>query len=127
MPYIVDFIMATLAAALQGLGVGSGGTLVIYLTNWAGREQVSSQGINLVFFIFSAVTALLFHVKKRKIYYGALLCITLFGILGATVGALLLNVFDPSLVRKIFGGMLVASGILALFGKSRPRDFISKP
>lgn len=124
MPYFLDFIMATLAAVLQGLGVGSGGTLVIYLTMWAGREQVSSQGINLIFFIFSAVTALLFHVRKRKIYYGALLCITLFGTIGATVGALLLNLFDPALVRKIFGGMLVLSGLLALFGKkSQKPDF----
>lgn len=116
---MLDFAVATVAATLQGLGIGSSGTLVIYLTLWAGREQVTSQGINLIFFIFSAVAALFFHVKRRKLYWGILLCLTLFGAVGAAAGALLLNAFDPSLLRKIFGGMLVISGLLTLFKKKK--------
>ena len=118
MNFWLDFFIATLAAVLQGLGIGSSGTLVIYLTMWAGREQIFAQGVNLIFFIFSALAALIFHVRKRKIYWSALLCLTLFGILGSAVGALLLKLFDPDLVRKIFGGMLVISGLLGLFGRS---------
>ena len=118
MNFWLDFFIATLAAVLQGLGIGSSGTLVIYLTMWAGREQIFAQGVNLIFFIFSALAALIFHVRKRKIYWNALLCLTLFGILGSAVGALLLKLFDPDLVRKIFGGMLVISGLLGLFGRS---------
>ncbi len=121
MNFWLDFFVATLAAVLQGLGIGSSGTLVIYLTVWAGWEQVTAQGTNLIFFIFSAVAALLFHVKRQKIYWGILLCLTLFGVLGAVVGSLLLNVFDPDLVRKIFGGMLVISGLLGLFKKEEER------
>ncbi len=119
---MLDLAVATLSAILQGLGVGSSGTLVIYLTLLAGHEQVSAQGINLIFFIFSAVAALLFHIKKRKIYYGAILCLTAFGIVGAVIGALLLNLFEPELLRKIFGGMLVISGLLALFGKRKNKS-----
>ncbi len=118
MNFWLDFIVSTIAAVLQGLGIGSSGTLVIYLTMWAGWEQVTAQGVNLIFFIFSAVAALFFHIRKRKIYWGVLLYLTLFGVLGAAVGSLLLNVFDPDLVRKIFGGMLVISGLLGLFGRS---------
>lgn len=118
MNFWLDFIVSTLAAVLQGLGIGSSGTLVIYLTMWAGWEQVTAQRVNLIFFIFSAVAALFFHIRKRKIYWGVLLCLTLFGVLGAVAGSLLLNVFDPDLVRKIFGGMLVISGLLGLFGRS---------
>lgn len=122
MNFWLDFIVSTLAAVLQGLGIGSSGTLVIYLTMWAGWEQVTAQGVNLIFFIFSAVAALFFHIRKRKIYWGVLLCLTLFGVLGAVAGSLLLNVFDPDLVRKIFGGMLVISGLLGLFGRSRKKS-----
>lgn len=118
MNFWLDFFIATLAAVLQGLGIGSSGTLVIYLTVWAGWEQVTAQGVNLIFFIFSAVAALFFHIRKRKIYWGVLFCLTLFGVFGAVAGSLLLNVFDPDLVRKIFGGMLVISGLLGLFGRS---------
>lgn len=117
---MLDFAVATVAATLQGLGVGSSGTLVIYLTLWAGHEQVTSQGINLIFFIFSAAAALFFHVKRRKIYWGVLLCLTIFGAVGAVAGALLLSAFDPSFLRKIFGMMLVVSGLLTLLKKKDP-------
>ena len=80
---------------------------------------MTSQGINLIFFIFSAVAALFFHVKRRKIYWGVLLCLTLFGAVGAASGALLLNAFDPAILRKIFGGMLVISGLLSLFKRKK--------
>ena len=119
---MLDFAVATIAAALQGLGIGSSGTLVIYLTTWAGRDQVVSQGINLIFFIFSAVAAMFFHVKRRKIYWGVLLCLTLFGAVGAAAGALLLNAFDPFFLRKIFGAMLVVSGLLNLLKKKKTQN-----
>ena len=118
MNFWLDFFIATLAAVLQGLGIGSSGTVVIYLTVWAGKEQIFAQGVNLIFFIFSALAALIFHIRKRRIYWSALLCLAFFGILGSAVGALLLKLFDPDLVRKIFGGMLVISGLLGLFGRS---------
>ncbi len=116
---MLDFIISTASATLQGLGIGSSGTLVIYLTLLRDMEQTRAQGINLIFFIFSAMAALLFHAGKRKIFYGTLAVLTLFGTVGAITGALILNVMDPLLIRKIFGGMLTLSGLLALFGKKK--------
>ena len=50
---LLDIIVSFAIALLSGLGVGSGGLLVIYLTLYAGTPQLQAQGVNLVFFLFS--------------------------------------------------------------------------
>ena len=66
---MIDFIFGIGAAVLSGLGVGSGGLLVIYLTLIEGYEQIGAQGVNLLFFLFSSGSAMLYHLVHRKIYY----------------------------------------------------------
>lgn len=109
---IVDMIAAFLAAALSGLGVGSGGLLVIYLTLVAGMEQRLAQGVNLLFFLFSGGAALAVHAAHRKLYPGVILLLTVFGIGGSFLGVALSHMLPPLLLRQLFGGMLVFSGIL---------------
>ncbi len=111
---MVDFIFGTAAAVLSGLGVGSGGLLVIYLTMMGEYEQIMAQGLNLLFFLFSTGTAMLYHLTHRKINFGVVLMLVAFGLVGAVSGTLLLDVLGGDFVRKIFGGMLIFSGVLAL-------------
>ena len=111
---VADIIFSTAAAVLSGLGVGSGGLLVIYLTLGEEYPQIVAQGLNLLFFIFSSGAAMAYHLTHRKINYGAVLTLILTGIPGALVGTSLLNVFGGGVTRKIFGAMLVISGIIAL-------------
>ena len=51
---IIDTVVAFFASALAAMGVGGGGLLVIYLTLVRATEQISAQGINLFFFLFSS-------------------------------------------------------------------------
>ncbi len=110
----MDFIFGTAAAVLSGLGVGSGGLLVIYLTMLGDYGQVTAQGLNLLFFLFSSGAALLYHMNYRQINYRIVTVLTLFGLIGALGGTLLLELIGGELARKVFGGMLVFSGITAL-------------
>lgn len=112
---MIDFFVSLGAASLAGLGVGGGGLLVIYLVLIKNYEQLMSQGINLIFFIFSSVSAMLVHIRKRKIPYMLVLVISAFGILGAVLGSMLAKKIDSTLVRMIFGFLLVISGGIALF------------
>ena len=41
-------------AVLSGMGVGSAGLFVLYLTAFAGLSQLQAQGLTLVFFLLSA-------------------------------------------------------------------------
>ncbi|MBQ7322067.1 MAG: sulfite exporter TauE/SafE family protein [Clostridia bacterium] len=109
----VDIIAAALAALLSGLGAGSGGLLVIYLTLAAGMEQQAAQGVNLLFFLFSGGAALAVHAARRRLFPGVILTLVLSGILGSLLGSAMAGVFSPLLLRRLFGGMLVVSGILS--------------
>lgn len=111
---IVDFIVGAVVAVLTGLGVGSGGLLVIYLTLVRGAEQHQAQGINLLFFIFAAGASMLVHRKKRKINYGVLLVLMIFGMLGAVFGSMVSGVTDASVMRTCFGILLIISGAVTL-------------
>ena len=47
----MNAVTSFLIAVLSGLGVGSGGLLVIYLTLVEKVPQLTAQGTNLIFFI----------------------------------------------------------------------------
>ena len=103
-----------LLAALSGMGVGGGGLFVIYLSLFTDTPQLVAQGMNLLFFLFSSGASVTVHLKHRKICYPVVGVMILFGIVGALLGALLSASLPAHLLRQIFGGMLVVSGILAL-------------
>ena len=52
---MVSFIVALITSVLSGLGIGGGGLLVIYLAFFTDTPQITAQGINLLFFIFSSI------------------------------------------------------------------------
>ena len=81
---ILDAIVAFVASAFAGTGVGGGGLLVIYLTLVRDTAQLAAQGINLSFFIAGATSAVPIHIKKRNIDPLAVIFIGAFGIIGAS-------------------------------------------
>ena len=54
------------------------------------------------------------HLHRRKILFGAVFLMSAVGVLGALVGTWLSTAIDERILRKIFGAMLVASGIVTL-------------
>ena len=55
---------------------------------------------------------------RKKIRLSLIAVMSIVGIIGALFGTYLGIVIDPHIVRKIFGGMLVFSGIYTLVGKN---------
>ena len=111
---MLDIIVSFAIAVLSGLGIGSGGLLVIYLTLLDGVPQLRAQGINLVFFLFSAGASMLAHLSRRKLI--APLCILLItsGLPGALIGASLASLLPAAILRKLFGAFLVTAGLMTL-------------
>ena len=75
-----------LVALLAGMGVGSGGLYVVYLTLFAGRDQLSAQGLNLYFFIFAAAAALLLHTRTAPVRWRRLAVLCAVGAVGCAFG-----------------------------------------
>ena len=117
-PHIVVTLVAAFAAAvLSGLGVGSAGLFVLYLTLVAGYAQPEAQALNLLFFLFSAGSSLLLHIRERKIPRRLVLFLAAAAIPGALVGSYFARTLDASLVRRLFGGMLVITGLPTLLAR----------
>ena len=106
-------------AILSGLGVGSGGLFVIWLTMVEGVGSIEARGMNLLFFVFSATSALLFHLIRRRIHVRTVFFLSIFGTIGTLIGSFVGQSIDPNVLRKIFGVMLILSGSYTLFCKRR--------
>ena len=111
---IVAMLAALVIAALSGMGVGGGGLFVIYLSLFTDTPQLTAQGMNLLFFLFSSGASLPVHLLRRKLLLGVIVLMASAGIAGALLGTLLARVVAGGLLRKIFGAMLVVSGIYSL-------------
>ena len=107
-------IASLIIALLSGMGIGSGGLLVIYLTLLEKVPQLTAQGINLLFFIFASASSLLLHITKRRLYVSAILIMGSCGIIGSLLGSAVAANISAQLLGKIFGAMLVISGVLSL-------------
>ena len=115
-------VAALVAAALSGLGVGSAGIFVLYLTFVAGYSQPEAQGANLLFFLLSAGSALVLHARRRSIPWRAVAVMVIAAIPGAVLGTWLLRRLDADVVRRLFGVMLVVAGAWSLLSGGAARS-----
>jgi uncharacterized membrane protein YfcA len=107
-------LVAFLVAVLSGLGVGSAGLLVIYLTAVEQMPQLAAQGLNLLFFLFSSGAALTVHLLRTPLLFGCILVLLPGGIFGSFLGTWAAHLLPASLLRRLFGILLAASGALGL-------------
>ena len=111
---IVAVLASFVIAALSGMGVGGGGLFVIYLSLLTDTPQLAAQGLNLLFFLFSSGASLPVHLMKRTLLPRVILLMASSGLLGALLGTVLSAHLEGRVLRKIFGMMLVVSGIYSL-------------
>ena len=112
-------IFALFVAILSGLGVGSAGLLVVFLTAVEHLPQLTAQGLNLLFFVFSSGAALLVHMLRIPLLWGCILLLLPGGIAGTFLGTALAHVLPQALLRRLFGFLLIGSGALGLFKRSK--------
>ena len=108
-------VASFIIAALCGMGVGSGGLFIVYLTAISGYEQLTAQGLNLYFFIFATSGAAILHLKFEKLRIKRLIFICLVGSIGCFFGASLAKVMSAVLLKKVFAVFLILSGAISLF------------
>ena len=118
---IWDTIAGFISSALAAMGVGGGGLLVIYLTEFVGMEQRLAQGVNLIFFLCAAVTALSVHLRKRQIAFRYALFFAIGGTAGAVIGCLFAQCVDNRILRCGFGILLIYAGGGTLYKILRAR------
>ena len=111
-------LITFLVAALAGMGVGSGGLYVLYLTVFAGVPQLRAQGLNLYFFIFATAAALLLHARAHPLALRRLLYVCFVGSIGCGGGAWLARQLGGTHLRTIFACLLILTGAVTLFSRN---------
>lgn len=104
---------------LSGLGVGGGSLLILWLTAALSLEQRVAQGINLLFFLPAALLACLFHLKSKRLPWKTVLPAALAGSVTAALCAFLAGRVETGLLRKLFGALLLFTGLSELFRKPK--------
>ena len=116
---MLDIIVGTAVAVLSGMGVGSGGLLVVYLTLAAGMSKAPAQALNLFFFLFAASAWTAVNIRRRNIAWGCVILLGLGGAVGAIAGSAIAAVAKPRVLRMLFGIMLTVTGARGLIGTLR--------
>ena len=112
-------LVGALTGVLSGCGIGGGSLLVLWLTLFEGMPQFTAGGINLLYFLACAPAALVSHVKNRLIDRKAVLSCVPAGALTSLAAALLASHTDVSLLRRLFGVLLLVIGAKELFTKRK--------
>jgi len=104
---------------LSGLGVGGGSLLMLWLTLVLGLDHGVARDINLLFFLPAAAIATFFRRKQGTLQFKKVLPAMLAGCISAALFAWLSGFTDLALVKKLFGGLLLVTGLRELFYRPR--------
>ena len=115
----VSTAVGCLLGFLAGLGIGGGSLLILWLTLILGMPHNTARTINLLFFIPTAVIASLFRKKQGTLNIRSILPAILCGCVSAALFSLLSKQLDTTLLQKIFGGLLLFTGIRELTYKPK--------
>ncbi|MGE4282277.1 MAG: sulfite exporter TauE/SafE family protein [Clostridia bacterium] len=119
-------ILAGLASGIiSGMGIGGGTILIPVLVFILHTDQHIAQSINLLYFIPTAIIALIVHIKCKRIDFKLAMIIVAFGIIGAVIGSRLAVKLPSELLKKMFGIFLFAMGIYETFRKT-PKENTDK-
>ena len=114
------FPVAAILGFLVGLGVGGGSLLMIWLTSVLGMPYMDARIINLLFFLPSALISTLFHSKQGSVRLKKILPTIICACISSALFTTISKQIDTTLLKKLFGGVLIFAGLKELF--YRPRN-----
>lgn len=104
-------IIGFISGIISGMGIGGGALLIPALVFIYDTQQKIAQGINLAYFIPTAVTALFIHIKNKNANIKTAIILGIFGIFGSVIGSAFAMKCENSFLRRMFGIFLLFIGI----------------
>lgn len=122
MSILILFLIGLFSGIISGMGIGGGTILIPSLSIFLDYEQKAAQNINLLYFIPTAVIALITHVKNNNVEKKIIKKIIVFGIIGAICGSLLAGWLNSIILRKLFGVFLIIMGLSEVLKKNKKEN-----
>ena len=115
----VMIIVGSALCFLSGIGVGGGSLLMLWLTLILNVEHQAARLINLLFFIPSALIASVFRWRQGKLNFQKILPAIIAGCICAAIFSLISRSLDVTIIKKLFGALMLLIGIKELFYRAR--------
>ena len=113
------FFIGLISGIISGMGIGGGAILIPALVIFVNPDQHVVQSVNLIFFIPTAVIALIVHIRNKRIDFKVAVSIIIFGLLGAYVGSRLAISLPGPMLKKYFGFFLLILGIYEMLRRDK--------
>ena len=110
-----EILIGLVSGIVSGTGMGGGTILIFLLTLFMGIEQHMAQATNLIFFIPTSIVAILVNIKNKNVDLKLAIIISIFGILGAIIGANISLHTDVNILKKCFGVFLAIVAINEIY------------
>lgn len=99
---MLEIFYGVIAGTVTGLGMGGGTILILLLSLFKGLDQHIAQATNLVFFIPTSAAAIITNLKQKNVDLKLGITISIYGIIGAIIGAIISKNIDSETLKKYF-------------------------
>lgn len=110
-----ELLIGLVSGIVSGTGMGGGTILIFLLSVVMGIEQHVAQAANLIFFIPTSIVAIIVNLKNKNIDLKLAIIISIFGILGAIIGANISIHINVTILKKCFGIFLAIIAIHEIY------------
>lgn len=104
---MLEVVIGLISGIVGGMGMGGGTILILLLSMFLNIEQHVAQGSNVIFFIPTAIAAILVFIKNKNIRFKIGIPICIWGLIGTFLGATLSTKLNVGVLRKCFGIFLL--------------------
>ena len=113
------FPVAIVLGFLAGLGVGGGRLLMLWLTAVVNMDYAVAKTVNLLFFLPTALITTFSHKKQGSVDLRKILPAIICACISAGIFSRIGKYIDTTLLKKLFGGILILTGLRELFYRPR--------
>ena len=110
-----EILIGAFSGIFSGIGMGGGTILIFLLTTFGGIEQHIAQATNLIYFIPTAISAIIVNYKNKNIDIKLAKTVSIWGIVGAVIGAIISSKIEIYKLKKLFGIFLAIIAIHEIY------------
>lgn len=112
---MIEILIGMFSGVFSGVGMGGGTILIFLLTTFAGLEQHIAQATNLIYFVPTAISAIIVNYREKNVDTKLAVFISICGVMGAIIGAIISVNTDVQRLRKLFGIFLAIIAIHEIY------------